>query len=276
MSGVPGVTGSEPARAHPQLRAFVAALTFLTRLPVAGAVPHDASDLPAASVYFPVVGLIVGTAGAIVVTIASAFWPPTLAIILSVAFTVWITGAFHEDALADSLDGFGGGWDKAQILAIMKDSRVGSYALVGVLLVIAAKIAALQAIFDRVSPSGAIEVGRALVAGHVLGRWSSVILIATHEYVSTPVSNERPATGRPFVGGVTTPRLITATTIALLIVAIALGRSAFVVIGIAVAVMWLASRYFRRRIGGITGDALGAANQMVELAVYLTLAARLI
>jgi adenosylcobinamide-GDP ribazoletransferase len=121
---------------------------------------------------------------------------------------------------------------------------------------------------------GATQVGRALVAGHVLGRWSSVVLIATHDYVRAPTSDARPATGRPFVGGVTPTRVVAATTIALLIVAIALGRSAFAVIGIAAAVMWLAGRYFRRRIGGITGDALGAANQMVELAVYLTLAAR--
>jgi adenosylcobinamide-GDP ribazoletransferase len=274
VSGVPGITGSEPERAHPQLRAFVAALTFLTRIPVAGVVAHDANDLPAASVYFPVVGLIVGTVGAVVVATAAALWPPTLAIILSVAVTVWITGAFHEDALADSFDGFGGGWDKAQVLTIMKDSRVGSYALVGVLLVIATKIAALRAIFDGVSTGGAIEVGRALVAGHVLGRWSSVILIATHEYVRPAAPNERPSAGKPFVGAVTTPRLIAATTIALLVVAMALGRSAFAVIGIAAGVMWIAGRYFQRRIGGITGDALGAANQFVELAVYLTLAAR--
>src|SRR5262249_11248488 len=121
---------------------------------------------------------------------------------------------------------------------------------------------------------GALEVGRALIAGHVLGRWSSVILIATHEYVRPEAASERPGTGKPFVGGVTTPRLVAATTIALCIVVVALGRSSFVVIGISAAVMWLGGRYFRRRIGGITGDALGAANQMVELAVYLTLAAR--
>jgi adenosylcobinamide-GDP ribazoletransferase len=273
VSGVPGITGSEPERAHPQLRAFVAALTFLTRIPVAGAVAHDADDLPAASLYFPVVGLIVGTGGAIVVAIAASLWPATLAIILSVGFTVLITGAFHEDALADSFDGFGGGWDRAQVLAIMKDSRVGSYALVGVLLVLAAKIAALHAIYDSVTPNGALEVGRALVAGHVLGRWSSVVLIATHDYVRAAAPNERPATGRAFVGGVTPRRVVMATTIALVITVLALGRSSLGAIVVAAGVMWLAGLYFKRRIGGITGDALGAANQIVELAVYLTLAA---
>lgn len=264
---------SNDGGARAQLRACAAAFTFLTRIPAGGLVAHDLDDLPAASIYFPIVGLVVGGAGALVFAFAAMLWPPVLAIILSVAFTVWVTGAFHEDALADSLDGFGGGWDKAQVLAIMKDSRVGSYALVGVLLVLALKIAALDAIVDVVS-GAAITISRALIAGHVLGRWSSVVLIATHEYVRAPATSEKPGAGRPFVGAVTGSRVGLATVIAFLIVALALGRAALVVVAVSAGVIWLAGRYFDRRIGGITGDALGAANQLVELAVYLTLAAR--
>jgi adenosylcobinamide-GDP ribazoletransferase len=257
-----------------QLRALVAAITFLTRIPVGGLVAHDVSDLPAASAYFPVVGLIVGGGGALVFALAESLWPATLALILSVVFTVLITGALHEDALADSLDGFGGGWDKAQVLAIMKDSRVGSYALVGVLLVIAAKIAALRAIFDAAPAGGVGAVGRALIAGHVLGRWSSVLLIANHQYVRAPAANGRPGTGKPFIDSVTWPRLAVASAFALIICGLTLGLAAVAVAVIAAVVTWLAGRYFQRRIGGITGDALGAANQVVELAVYLMLAAR--
>jgi adenosylcobinamide-GDP ribazoletransferase len=259
-----------------QVRAFAAAIAFLTRLPAFA--EHDASDLPAAAMYFPAVGLIVGGIGAIAFWFAANVWPPTLAIIVSVGLTVFITGAFHEDALADALDGFGGGWDKAQVLAIMKDSRIGSYALVGVLLVLAAKIAALRTIFDAVPTDrhtlagGGVAVGRALIAAHVLGRWSSVALIAGHDYVRAPATNER-ATGRPFVGAVTRTRLVAATIGALAITTIALGRWAVAVVIVAAIATWLAGRYFERRIGGITGDALGAANQAVELAVYLTLAA---
>lgn len=266
--------------ARGQIRAFAAAITFLTRFPAGALVAHDLDDLPASSVYFPVVGLVVGVAGAAVFAFSSMLWPAVLAAILSTAFTVWITGAFHEDALADSLDGFGGGWDKAQVLAIMKDSRVGSYALVGVLLVLAAKIAALTAIFDRdmaqrsLIASGILGVGRALIAAHVLGRWSSVVLIATHEYVRPPTSAERSGAGRPFVGAITGTRLGAATVIALVIATAAVGRSALIVVAVSAGVIWIGGRYFERRIGGITGDALGAANQLVELAVYLTLAAR--
>src|SRR5215471_7579595 len=141
-----------------QLRAFAAAIAFLTRIRPA-IVAHDASDLPAAVTYFPVVGLVVGGSGALAFGFAGRLWSPTIAVIVSVAFTVWLTGAFHEDALADAFDGFGGGWDRAQVLAIMKDSRIGSYALLGVLLVIAAKLAALRAIFD------AAPVRRGFMAG---------------------------------------------------------------------------------------------------------------
>jgi adenosylcobinamide-GDP ribazoletransferase len=262
---------SDAAGARGQLRACAAAFTFLTRIPAGGLVAHDLDDLPAASIYFPIVGLVVGGAAAAVFAFAALLWPPALAVILSVAFTVWVTGAFHEDALADSLDGFGGGWDKTQVLAIMKDSRVGSYALVGVLLVLAAKIAALYGIFDV---GATMAVSRALVAGHVLGRWSSVVLIATQQYVRAPAANEKPAAGRPFVGTVTGSRVGIATVLAFLIVALALGRASLAVVAVSAGVIWLAGRYFDRRIGGITGDALGAANQLVELAVYLTLAAR--
>jgi adenosylcobinamide-GDP ribazoletransferase len=269
---------SKDRRAHPQLRACAAAITFLTRIPV-GFIPHDATDLPAAGTYFPLVGLLVGGAGAVAFALAAMLWPPTLAVILSVSFTVWLTGAFHEDALADALDGFGGGWDRAQVLAIMKDSRVGSYALVGVVLVLGAKIAALHGIFDaapidhRLAGAGTLSVGKALVAAHVLGRWSSVALIADHEYVRATGPGDRGGTGRPFAGTVTRTRLAISTAIALLITIAVLERATLAVVVVAGVVVWLAGRYFERRIGGITGDALGAANQLVELAVYLTLAA---
>jgi adenosylcobinamide-GDP ribazoletransferase len=269
---------SKDRRPRAQLRACAAAITFLTRIPV-GFIPHDATDLPAAATYFPFVGLLVGGAGAIVFALAVMLWPPTLAVILSVAFTVWLTGAFHEDALADALDGFGGGWDRAQVLAIMKDSRIGSYALVGVVLVLGAKIAALRGIFDfapvdhRFVRGGTLAVGRALVAAHVIGRWSSVALIADHAYVRATGLDERSGVGRPFAGAVTRTRLAIATAVALLITVAVLERATLAVVIVAGAVVWLAGRYFERRIGGITGDALGAANQLVELAVYLTLAA---
>lgn len=262
-----------------QLRSCASAFTFLTRIPAGRLVAHDPTDLPGAAAYFPVVGLIVGLVGAIVFGVAVMIWTPVLAIIMSVASVVWSTGAFHEDALADSFDGFGGGWGPAQVLAIMKDSRVGSYAVVGMILVLATKIGALWSIFDvahangTVSRAGTLAVGGALVAAHVLGRWSSVVLIARHPYVRAQADDAKPAAGRPFVDNVTHAQVAAATLFTLIASALVLRWSVIPAGLAAVAVTFIAGRYFGARIGGITGDALGAANQFVELAVYLVLAA---
>lgn len=268
-----------PSGARTHLRACAAAFTFLTRLPLFGLANHDPGDLARSAPWFPLVGLAVAVVGGIIYAAAASLWPPLLAIILSVAATVWMTGAFHEDALADAFDGFGGGWNTAQVLAIMKDSRVGAYALVGVVLVLAAKIAALHTIATAALGSavgirdGVMAVGRALVAAHVLGRWSSVPLIRGYRYVRIAAEDERPSAGRPFVGSVTTGQVVGATLLALVIVVGVLQRAAIAPVIVVLIVTAVAGRYFHRRIGGITGDALGAANQAVEVAVYLTLAA---
>jgi adenosylcobinamide-GDP ribazoletransferase len=266
------------SRGGDQSRAIVAAFTFLTRIPLLHRIPHDATDLTGAAPYFPLVGLVVGAGGGLVLMAGLRVWSPVLAVIASVAATVLLTGAFHEDALADAFDGFGGGWNAGQVLDIMKDSRVGSYALVGVTLILAAKIAALAAIvMPAPVASGAIVAGgpavRALVAGHVLGRWSSVPLIRYNAYVRPQALVERPGLGRPFVSSVTTTQLVAATAIAVILTILALRTRAIAALLACVFVTAFAARYFRQRIGGITGDALGAANQMVELAVYLVAAA---
>lgn len=250
-------------------RAAVAAFAFLTRLPVAGLTAHGAADLPLSAAYFPLVGLAVGLLGGGVYFGAVQWWGVVVSVLLSTAATVLATGAFHEDALADALDGFGGGWSREQVLAIMKDSRVGSYALVGVALVLGLKVAVLTSIGAE---SSAFTVMKALIAGHVLGRWSSVPLLWRCRYVRAG-GGDRPSAGGPFADGLSALTVGASTAIAMTIVGIALGQRAVAAIFITLLVTTLAAAYFRRRIGGITGDALGAANQIVEVAVYLTLAA---
>jgi adenosylcobinamide-GDP ribazoletransferase len=258
------------AQVRGQLRALTAAFTFMTRLPLGALASHDPADLPASAVYFPVVGLVVGLVGGAVFALASHLWPTPLAVALSMCATVLVTGAFHEDALADAFDGFGGGWSREQVLAIMKDSRVGSFALVGVTLTLATKFLALSAL---ASGGPLLGVGRGLVLGHVLSRWSSLLLIRRYPYVRPASDAERASAGRPFVAGVTSGRLIAATVLLLVILNAVAGWRALPPLIVAVAVTAGAGWYFDRRIGGITGDALGAANQIVEVCVYLTLTA---
>ncbi len=258
-----------------ELRACAEAFTFLTRLPAPCPATRDAHDLSRASTYFPVVGLVVGLAGGVAFAGAHLLWSSAFAVVIAVATTVWITGAFHEDALADSFDGFGGGWDRDQILAIMKDSRVGSYAVVGMILVVAAKIALLLSIASAGAPplTCAVNVTRALVAGHVMGRWSSLPLLFRYPYVRPLNDGARSSAGRPFVGGVSAAQLAASSGIALLITVAAAGTRSAAVFLIVAIVTGFGGRYFHRRLGGITGDALGAANQLVELSVYVVLAA---
>jgi adenosylcobinamide-GDP ribazoletransferase len=269
----PGAPETRGARDH--VRVFLTAVMFLTRLPCPAWVGHEAEYLARSTIWFPVIGVMVGLFGAAAYAAAALLWPPLVAAALATVATVWLTGAFHEDALADACDGFGGGWGKDQILQIMKDSRVGSYGVVGLALVLVAKLGALVAIagIGPAADPGAVErVARALVAAHVLGRWSSLPLIWRLEYV-----RETGSKSKPFAASVTPARLAVGTALMLAAVALALApfgaaRTA-AVLGAALGVTLLAGRYFRRVLGGITGDCLGAANQAVELATYLALAA---
>jgi adenosylcobinamide-GDP ribazoletransferase len=247
-----------PIRQH--WRAFHAAVTFLTRLPwpwVTSA-PPDGDDLARSTTYFPLVGALIGAVGAGVNWLAAHIWPapPPLAITITIAAIVLLTGALHEDGLADTADGLGGGRDRDHALAIMKDSRIGTYGAVALILTITAKITALSTLAP-------FDVARALIAAHTLARWSSLPFLRWLPYA-------RPTgTGAPYA----TPRLIAGSFITLAIVVPLLGTRALAPIITTVMITTLAGWYFSRRLAGITGDCLGAANQLVELTTYLVLAA---
>src|SRR5690554_3714540 len=117
-----------------QVELFFTALGFFTRIPVPAGIPWSPERLNHAARYFPLVGVVVGGVGAASFVAFNWLLPVSLAVILSMAVTIRLTGAFHEDGWADACDGLGGGWDKLQVLAIMKDSRNGSYATVGLVL----------------------------------------------------------------------------------------------------------------------------------------------
>jgi adenosylcobinamide-GDP ribazoletransferase len=252
----PADTGRAPSAVRP----LVAAFTFLTRIPFPGAGAVDAETLARSSVWFPLVGAVVGGIGAGALLGAHRLWPPFVAAGLSLLATVLVTGAFHEDAVADAADGLGGGRSRERALEIMRDSRIGSYGAVALFLILSARIGCLT----TMAP---IDGARALIGAHVLARWSSLPLIWALPYA-------RPqGTGTPFVGTVTRPRLLGGTLLTALLVALSLGWRA-VPAGLAAAVITaIAARYFRCRLGGITGDCLGATNQIVEVVTYLTVLA---
>jgi len=243
-----------------ELEYFFGALRFFTRLPVPAWVGHSQEQLNQAARYFPLVGILVGAIGAAATFVAALALPLSVAIILGMAATLLATGAFHEDGFADSCDGFGGGWEKAQVLAIMKDSRIGSYGAIGVTLLLLAKWNALLEMEDAALLS-------AIVAGHAVSRFASGSLIFALDYVRDDDSaKSKPLAERLGAGSLAVAAIFGLAPCWLL----PLPEILYALAAVAVVTL-AAARYFVRRIGGYTGDCLGATQQATELAFYLGL-----
>ncbi|MCK9989345.1 MAG: adenosylcobinamide-GDP ribazoletransferase [Rugosibacter sp.] len=247
-----------------QLIYFFAALRFFTRLPVPAWVGHSQEQLNHAARYFPLVGAVVGLIAAAVTLLAAKVLPLTLAVVLGMAASILATGAFHEDGFADACDGFGGGRDKAQILSIMKDARVGSYATIGVVLILLAK---WNSLLEMAYQWHIYSLCAAIVAGHTVSRLASTILIFNLDYVRDDAS----AKSKPLAVRLAPHELALAAFFGLapcvLLPAIPL---AIALLAVALCT-WLAARYFVRHLGGYTGDCLGATQQLAELLFYLGL-----
>lgn len=274
------------------LRHFLLALQFFTRIPVTGRladwVGFSQSMLRASAAYFPAVGVVVG--GLVVLLTAAlmhylpASYAPLVAAALGTAWSVWLTGAFHEDGLADVADGLGGSYDRERALIIMKDSRVGAFGAIAVVLALLSKVA-LLALLGAV---GTLWMCFALMAGHVISRTWPLLIIRWLPHVG----DEAGSKSKPLADQISTNSL----AVALLWCAGALALSAC----IAAAVLYgsdpqtlvtvqmlpvlkvlvyggLASmlafvyllRLFARRLQGFTGDCLGTTQQLCEIAFYL-------
>ncbi|MDR2188716.1 MAG: adenosylcobinamide-GDP ribazoletransferase [Azonexus sp.] len=237
---------------------FFAAIRFFTRLPVPARVGHSAAMLDAAARYFPAVGLLVGALAALVYLAALPLWPPAVAALLSMAATIYLTGAFHEDGLADTADGLGGGWDKTRILEIMQDSRLGSFGAVALWLGLTGKFVLLCAIAPPLAPL-------AMLAAHAVSRYAATLLLASMNYVRDDSNSKaKPLATRLSAGG-----LAVATAFAVLgLLPLPWPEALMGCLLAALATLWLAAK-FRRWLGGYTGDCLGATQQVAEIAFYL-------
>lgn len=247
-----------------ELEYFFGAVRFFTRLPVPGWVGHTAEALSHSARYFAAVGLVVGGIGALVYWLALQLWPQPVAVLLSMAATLYATGGFHEDGLSDTADGLGGGWDKQRILDIMKDSRVGSYGVIAMVLALLGKFALLSSLEPALVPC-------ALLAGHALSRFCATTLLATMDYVrDDALSKARPLASRMSAGNLLLALCFAVVPLAMLPWWQALAGVALA----AVATRWLAGK-FRHWLGGYTGDCLGATQQLAEMGFYLGLVANL-
>jgi adenosylcobinamide-GDP ribazoletransferase len=250
----------ELARMHQDspLRRLWLALAFLTRIPGPRLEPGP-GDLRRASALFPAVGLVVAGVGLAVRAAAGTLWGGPVATILAVAAMVAVTGALHEDGLADAADGLWGGADPAGRLAIMRDSRLGTYGLVALAAVLALRTALLE-------PLGLADFARAVVCGHVLARASALV-------VARLLPPAAAGSGAEMAGPLGPGEVATAAVVVAAALAGAAGRWAPVPLAAGLAACLAGVRLLRRRLGGFTGDGLGAVNQLVELAAVAAVAA---
>lgn len=265
-------------RAMRAVRHFLIALQFFTRLPVTGRlaawVGFSPAMLRAAAGHFPGVGWVVGGVGAAVLWGALAALPAGVpgagvAALLATLATVWLTGAFHEDGLADTCDGLGGSAARDRALEIMKDSRLGSFGALALVLALGLKVALLALLAWH---DGAAPAALALLGAHVLSRLAPLAVMRTLPYVGDAAHTK----AKPLADAVTAAALAAgalwaAPALWLLAAAYSVLHLA-AVLGALALVLWRLRALWRRRLGGFTGDVLGATQQVCELACYLALA----
>lgn len=237
-----------------QWRLFCVALIFFTRIPVR-VTDFSESDLNHATRYFPLVGILVGAVCGLVFWLAAPWLPQALAVLVSMAAGIALTGAFHEDGLADAADGLGGGWEKAQVLAIMQDSRLGSYGAIALFMMLLGK-------FEALSHLSAAMLPAVLVAAHALSRFCATLVIALQSYVRFEGKS------KPLATRLSSLDVVLAALFGLLPLLLLPSRLWLALLPVALVWFWF-SRKLKKRLGGYTGDCLGAMQQLTELAFYL-------
>lgn len=236
------------------MKSLLAGIAFLTRLPIGCLVSFDAADVARSAGWFPLIGALLGLVHACAAWLLLERLPLVMVAILIVALDAVLTGALHFDGFADAADGFGGGKDRDDVLRIMRDHAIGSYGATALTLLVALKVAAYALLLATANWFYAVALTPAL------GRWALVLLTGTLPYVrSSPSVVSGMKRSATFLGTVSVAVLIAATRY----------PRAWVAAAAALVVTFCFGFYSRRRIGGITGDVLGANLQLSESAALI-------
>lgn len=239
-----------------QLRYLFAALGYFTRVPVRRATVFDPRDLAGAAQYFPLIGAFVGIVGALVYVVALCVFPPAVAVLVSMAATLLLTGALHEDGLADCCDGLGGGATREDALRIMRDPHLGAFGAIGLTMALALKWQTLAALPTETA-------AWTMVGAHAGSRALAATYLATHNYAreegkAKPVAQRMPLRS-----------LAVACVFGLPWLFVPDWRAGACALAVALGLRFLLGRYFVRRLRGYTGDCLGFAQQLFEVTLYL-------
>jgi adenosylcobinamide-GDP ribazoletransferase len=243
-----------------QWQFFCFAVQFLTRLPVRADFQPDSINRSAR--YFPIVGQLIGLPAAVVLVVTAQFWSNWIAAALALLTTALLTGALHEDGLADTADGFAGGHNPAQRLAIMKDSATGTYGTLAVIFCTLLKLSALASLTH-------VLAACSLIAAHGVARAATVTIMHGLPYAGDP--------GSAKLSTQNAPPTIEENSTALILAAwpLFLLHLPNIILGLALcaAVTWGMARLSKKLIGGQRGDVLGAVEQLCETAFLLGCAA---
>ena len=238
------------------MRRLMAAIQFLTRVPVPSFAVAGEEDVSRSAGFFPAVGLLVGAGGCLLYFVTKPLFQPSTCVILVLIYSTLITNGFHEDGLADSIDGFGGGWTREQTLTIMRDSRIGTFGALALIFLVLLK-------YNLLSMLEWPRFWRWFLFANAASRWSSLPLCMWLSYA-------RPeGQGKLVARRVSWPAAIVGTLTIGAASLVFAPRTAIVGVTVACTVALLTGLYYRHRLGGITGDCLGATNQLTELALYL-------
>jgi adenosylcobinamide-GDP ribazoletransferase len=248
-----------------EIAPFLNALRFMTIVPTPPSCAAPESDWLSRCVkYFPLVGIGVGLVSAIVWLLAEKLWGPAIGAVLAVATSIAITGALHEDGLADTADGLGGGWSIEKRLAIMKDSRIGTYGVLALIMGIALRGLALMHL--------PLWTGAAaLIAGHAAARITPLLMMDALSYAGDTASMKVGYTATALESH---ERWFAFATVTLALLPLAFASVTSVVLGalLGAALAVALGMWARRLIGGYTGDVLGAIEQVFEIGFLLGVA----
>jgi len=246
-----------------QYQLFMLALSFFSRIPVPASIPYSEKRMNQAGRYFALVGLLLGCLCALVYGLASSVMPVSVAIVIMMVFSLMLTGAFHEDGLTDMADGIGGGMTLERRLTIMKDSRIGTYGASALVMTLLGKYVLLSELvkFEQIATF--------IIVAYTLSRAVAASLIYDMPYVSdVDASKSKPLAQQQ--SKLELAVLLVSGVLPCLLLGLPV---AFILVTVVVVFRLLFKRWLLARIGGFTGDCLGAAQQLSELLIYLTLIA---
>ncbi|WP_159023755.1 adenosylcobinamide-GDP ribazoletransferase [Formosa sp. L2A11] len=257
-----------------EIQIFFTALMFYTRVPVPKGVEFNKEYSKKSIKYLPLIGLFVGCFSALILTLMLTILPVSIAVTLSMIYSLLITSAFHEDGLADTADGFGGGWNKEKILLIMKDSTIGTYGAIALIMGLFLKFQLLVALVELPEANGIPTyyfILFVLLAGHSVSRLMPICTMITHEYARLNDDTSKLKSITPEGLKWTSPDFIFAFVLA--VFPLFLFETPYVlllIIPIYITKVILI-RLFNKWIGGYTGDCLGAIQQICEIIFYLSI-----